>query len=58
LSSGVAALRLDLETEKADAAAAAVARVMSAIKDVVAGREAVPSERLGTTSGHFFRGVT
>ncbi len=58
LATGVAALRLDLETERANSAAAIVARVRQGIKDALAGREPVHQDRSGVTSGHFFRGVT
>jgi len=58
LATGVAALRLDLETEPANRAAAEVARVRQALQDTLAGREPVRVERDRVTSGHFFRGVS
>jgi len=57
LATGVAALRLDLETEPANRAAAQVARVRQALQDVLAGREPEKSDRSKVTAGHFFRGV-
>jgi len=58
LATGVAALRLDLETERANTAAAIVARVRQAMQDALAGREVAPQDRSRVTAGHFFRGVT
>lgn len=57
LSTGVAALRLDLETEPANRAAAHVARVRQALQDVIAGRDVEKFDRSKVTAGHFFRGV-
>ena len=50
-------LRLDLETVRANSAAAIVARVRQTLQDVLAGREPSRAERSAVTSGHFFRGV-
>jgi len=58
LETGVAALRLDLETERANTAAATVARVRQSLQDALAGRAPESQDRRGVTSGHFFRGVT
>ncbi len=59
VSAGVAALRLDVQTESAADAAAAVSSVRTALKDALAGnvRGAVTRNRT-TTSGQFFRGIT
>jgi len=57
LATGVSALRLDLETVRANSAAAIVARVRQTLQDVLAGREPARTERSTVTSGHFFRGV-
>lgn len=57
LATGVAALRLDLETEPANRAAAEVARVRQALQDALAGRESAAADRSKVTAGHFFRGV-
>jgi len=57
LTSGVSAVRIDLDTEEAEAAAAAVAHLRRAIDSVVAGHD-TPAPRPGeTTTGHYFRGV-
>lgn len=56
LGTGVSALRVDLTTETADEAQAAIARVRDAVEAAVAGLPAgdrVPD----STTGHFFRGV-
>lgn len=59
LSAGVSAVRLDVNTESASDAAAAVARVIVAVKAASAGRTIATSKRASaTTSGHFFRGIT
>lgn len=52
LSTGVSAVRLDLETEDAEQAAAHVRRVRRALEGGPVAREE------GTTTGHFFRGVS
>jgi len=57
LATGVSALRLDLETEPANRAAAEVARVRQALQDTLAGREPLRLDRDRVTAGHFFRGV-
>ncbi len=58
LATGVSALRLDLETESVNRAAAEVARVRQALQDTLAGREPARKDRDRVTSGHFFRGVS
>jgi putative protease len=57
LATGVSALRLDLETEPVNRAAAEVARVRQALQDTLAGREPARKDRDRVTAGHFFRGV-
>ena len=56
LSSGVSAVRLDLETARTEFVPQEVARIRHALIDVYAGRE-VPVGRESTTRGHFYRGV-
>ncbi len=58
LSTGVAAIRLDLETETTNRAAAEVARIRQTLQDVLAGREVPRGDRERVTSGHFFKGVS
>jgi putative protease len=58
IATGVSALRLDLETETPNRAAAEVARVRQALQDTLAGREPERVDRERVTSGHFFRGVS
>jgi putative protease len=58
LATGVSALRLDLETEPVNRAAAEVARVRQALQDTLAGREPARKDRDRVTAGHFFRGVS
>ena len=56
---GVAAVRLDLETHVSQGAAAAlVARVVSAVQRASAGLEITRSDKSSTTSGHFYRGIS
>lgn len=57
LDAGVSALRLDLEVEQPEAAAAAVRRVRAAITAARAGDLVPTATREPATSGHFFRGV-
>lgn len=57
LSTGVAAIRLDLETETTNRAAAEVSRVRQALQNALAGRPAHRGDRDKVTSGHFFKGV-
>jgi len=57
IESGVAALRVDVHTESPRDAAAAVAAVVAAREAVMAGRVSA-ERRAGSTSGHFFRGLT
>lgn len=57
LSTGVSALRVDVETEDAARAAALVRRVREALEASVRGRS-VPKPPTPVTSGHFFRGVS
>jgi len=57
LSTGVDAIRLDLETERANSAAQIVASFRQSLQDVLAGREMPQTSRDRVTSGHFFRGV-
>jgi len=57
LATGVAALRLDLETERANSAAKIVATVRQSLQEALAGRPISHQKRDGVTSGHFFRGV-
>lgn len=58
LDAGVAAIRLDVHTEFARDAAAAVEAMRGARDAVFAGRELGERPRSSTTSGHFFRGIT
>ena len=56
IEAGVAALRLDLETETAESAARETARLRSALDRIAAGVSVKKPEGV-STSGHFFRGV-
>lgn len=57
LDTKVSAIRLDLETEPANRAAAEVARVRRVLEDVLAGRKPDRADRDRVTAGHFFRGI-
>lgn len=57
LETGVAALRMDLETETTNSAAEETARVRRALDAALAGAPLLDGKRSQTTSGHFFRGV-
>ncbi len=58
ITSGVAALRVDVHTEDAGAAAAAVRAVLDAREAAVAGHVQPQRLRTATTSGHYFKGLT
>jgi len=57
LTSGVSAVRIDLDTEEVDSAAAAVSHLRRAIDAVVAGGDTLAQRPGETTTGHYFRGV-
>lgn len=57
VDAGAGALRVDLEAETAEHAAAVVTRVRSAMESALAGRR-VNKPDTPVTSGHYFRGVT
>ncbi len=57
VDAGVTAIRLDVHTEDATSAAEAVTRATRALEAVAAGKALPERPRVGTTSGHYFRGV-
>lgn len=57
IESGVAAIRLDIETMLTGAVSREVARVRHALIDAYAGREITPLSTV-VTRGHFYRGIT